>query len=122
MEFFDKLGASLVTAGRDVSQKAKDLSETAKLKLDLKSKEDFLQKQYAELGRLYYEEHKNDDSCSYEQFSEIAETLSSIDHLKHLLMDLKGSKICPKCGAQMPEDAGFCSNCGENLSMFEEES
>ena len=43
MEFFDKLSESLVSAGKDVSQKAKDVSEIAKLKLDIKSKEDYVQ-------------------------------------------------------------------------------
>lgn len=121
MEFFDKLSESLVTAGRDISQKTKDLSETAKLKLDIKSKEDFLEKQYAELGRLFYNEHKDDATLPYEQFSEIAETITSIAELKSSLMDIKGAKLCPKCGAQMPEDAGFCSKCGEKLDIFEEE-
>ena len=46
MEFFEKLSESLVSAGKDVSQKAKDVSEIAKLKLDIKSKEDYVQKQY----------------------------------------------------------------------------
>ena len=59
MEFFDKLSESLVSAGKDVSQKAKDVSEIAKLKLDIKSKEDYVQKQYEELGRSYYEKHKD---------------------------------------------------------------
>ena len=62
MEFFDKLSESLVSAGKDVSQKAKDVSEIAKLKLDIKSKEDYVQKQYEELGRSYYEKHK-DEKC-----------------------------------------------------------
>ena len=52
MEFFDKLSESLVSAGKDVSQKAKDVSEIAKLKLDIKSKEDYVQKQYEELDAL----------------------------------------------------------------------
>ena len=44
---------SLVSAGKDVSQKAKEVSGVAKLKLDVKSKEDYVEKQYAELGRTY---------------------------------------------------------------------
>ena len=63
MEFFDKLSESLVSAGKDVSQKAKDVSEIAKLKLDIKSKEEYVQKQYEELGRSYYEKHKDEESC-----------------------------------------------------------
>ena len=36
MDFFDKLGETLVSAGKDVSQRARDVSDIAKLKLDIK--------------------------------------------------------------------------------------
>ena len=39
MSFFDEMKESLVSAGKDVSQKAKEVSGVAKLKLDVKSKE-----------------------------------------------------------------------------------
>lgn len=120
MEFFDKIGETLVTAGRDVSQKAKDLSGTAKLNLDIKAKEDFLQKQYAEVGRLYYEAHKDDVEPAYEQFESIREAEESVEQMKKDLLDIKGAKKCPKCGAQVPEEASYCSSCGEKLDIFEE--
>ena len=53
MDFFDRMGEKLVTAGKDVTQKAKDLSGTAKLNFDIKAKEDFIEKQYAQIGKLY---------------------------------------------------------------------
>ena len=42
MEFFDKLSETIVSAGKDVGQKAKDVSGIAKLKMDIRSKEDFV--------------------------------------------------------------------------------
>jgi len=60
MDFFDRMGEKLVTAGKDVTQKAKDLSGTAKLNFDIKAKEDFIEKQYAQIGKLYYEDHKEE--------------------------------------------------------------
>ena len=53
MEFFEKLGDTIVNVGKDVTQKAKDVSGIAKLKLDIKSKEDFIKEQYIELGKIY---------------------------------------------------------------------
>ena len=50
MSLFDNVKETLTTAGRDVSQKAREVSGVAKLKLDIKSKEDYLNKQYMELG------------------------------------------------------------------------
>ena len=41
MSFFDEMKESLVSAGKDVSQKAKEVSGVARLKLDVKSKEDY---------------------------------------------------------------------------------
>lgn len=120
MEFFDKLGETLMTAGRDVSQKAKELSGAAKLNLDIKAKEDFVQKQYAEIGKQYYEAHKDDASTEFEQFASIREALESIEQMKKDLLELKGAKACPQCGAKMSEDAAFCSECGASLTPAEE--
>ena len=47
MDLFGKIGETIVNAGKDATQKAKDLSGVAKLNLDIRSKEDFIEKQYA---------------------------------------------------------------------------
>ena len=39
MEFFDKLSETIVSAGKDVGQKAKDVSGIAKLKMDIRRKD-----------------------------------------------------------------------------------
>lgn len=122
MEFFDKLGESLVSAGKDVSQKAKDISEVAKLKLDIKSKEDYVEKQYAALGAAYYEKHKDEEGCEEaEQFFLIKEALEEIERMKAEMLRIQGAAECPNCGARMPEDAAFCSSCGTKMDdMYEE--
>ena len=116
MEFFDKLSESLVSAGKDVSQKAKDVSEIAKLKLDIKSN-------YEELGRSYYEKHKDEEECEEaEQFFLIREAVEEIERMKAEVLRIQGSAECPKCGAKMPEGAVYCSNCGTKMDdMYEEE-
>ncbi len=121
MELWNKLGETIATAGRDVSQMAKDLSGTAKLNLDIRAKEDFIQKQYAEIGKMYYDAHKDDPETPYEQILTINEAFAAIAQMKKELLEIKGAKQCPKCGAQMAEDAGFCSSCGAKLDIFEEE-
>ena len=74
MDFFDRMGEKLVIAGKDVTQKAKDLSGTAKLNFDIKAKEDFIEKQYAQIGKLYYEDHKEEADGAYgQQMQAIAE-------------------------------------------------
>ena len=131
MEFFDKLSETIVSAGKDVGQKAKDVSEIAKLKMDIRSKEDFVEKQYAELGKAYYEKHKEDETeetgengektPEQEHFFLISEALSEIERMRAEVFKLQGAAECPKCGAKMPQGAAFCSNCGTKMDdMFED--
>ena len=131
MEFFDKLSETIVSAGKDVGQKAKDVSEIAKLKMDIKSKEDFVEKQYAELGKAYYEKHKDDETeetgengektPEQEHFFLISEALEEIERMRAEVLKIQGAAECPKCGAKMPQGAAFCSNCGTKMDdMFED--
>lgn len=122
MDFFDKLGESLVTAGKDVSQKAKDVSEIAKLKLDIKSKEEYIEKQFIELGRTYFEKHKEEEGIEEaEQFFLIKEAEEAIENMRAEVLRIQGSEECAQCGSRMPENAIFCSNCGAKMDNTCEE-
>ena len=123
MDFFDKLSDTLVSATKEVGQKAKDVSGIAKLQYDIKCKEDDLEKLYADLGRKYYqikkEEPAEDEAAAFDEIDELTAALAD---LKEQLIDLKGAKSCPKCGAKVADNATFCSSCGAKLDdMFEEE-
>ena len=122
MDFLDKLGESLVTAGKDVSQRAKDVSEIAKLKLDIRAKEDYVTKQYVALGQAYYEKHKDEEGIEEaEQFFLIGEALEEIDRMRAEVQKLRGTSECKNCGAQMQEGAAFCSSCGAKMDdMYED--
>ena len=125
------MSETIVSAGKDVGQKAKDVSEIAKLKMDIKSKEDFVEKQYAELGKAYYEKHKDDETeetgengektPEQEHFFLISEALGEIERMRAEVLKIQGAAECPKCGAKMPQGAAFCSNCGTKMDdMFED--
>ena len=122
MSFFDDVKDTLVTAGKDVSQKAKEVSGVAKLKMDRKAKQDFVEKQYAQLGMNYYKEHKEDVKPEEEeQFRVIEEAFAESDRMNQEILKIQGALECPKCGNKMPENATFCSKCGTKLDdMFEE--
>ena len=60
MDFFGKLGETLTETGKDVSQKVTDLTEITKLKMEIRSKEDSVRRQFTEIGKQYYELHKDD--------------------------------------------------------------
>ena len=50
----NKVKESLVSAGKEVGSMAKDASAIAKIKIDIHNKEIFLEKQYALLGKAFY--------------------------------------------------------------------
>ncbi|MBO5154069.1 MAG: zinc ribbon domain-containing protein [Eubacterium sp.] len=115
MAFFDKLSETLTNASKDVSQKAKDLSGVAKLTMDIHTKEDQVQKLYAQIGKLYFDEHKDEEPAAYEQMPQIKETLTVIEDMKKELMELKGAKVCPRCGQEVKAADAYCKNCGAKM-------
>ena len=115
MAFFDKLSETLTNASKDVSQKAKDLSGVAKLTMDIHTKEDQVQKLYAQIGKIYFEAHKDDDPAEYEQMAQIKEMLAAIEDMNKELCELKGTKVCPRCGQEVKAADAYCKSCGAKL-------
>lgn len=115
MSFFDDMKSELISAGKDVSKKAKEVSGVAKLKLDIKSKEDELNKQYIKLGKKYYDMHKEGEMPEAE-ITAISTLLNEIEDLKNEVLKIQGACNCPQCGAVLPEGVSFCSKCGTNVT------
>lgn len=115
MDFFDKLSETLLNASKDVSQKAKDLSGAAKLTMDIRAKEDQVQKIYAQIGKLYFEAHQNDEPVEFEQMTQVKETLEVIENMKKELSELKGVKVCPRCGQEVMAEDVYCKKCGAKI-------
>ena len=123
MTFFTKLGETITATGKDVSQKAKELTGIAKLNLDIKAKEDFVERQYMEIGKQYFGLHKEDEEPLFEEIALIRDTLQEIEQLKAEIDDMKGKKKCPSCGATVGQDDAYCNKCGAKCeSIFEEET
>ncbi|MFV0467234.1 MAG: zinc ribbon domain-containing protein [Lachnospiraceae bacterium] len=122
MDIFNKIGETLLSTGRGVSKKAKDVSGVAKLKLDLIDKQDQVKSLYQELGKNYYDNHKDDESQDqFYQFDQIRDINKQINEINERILDLRKVRKCPKCGNEVQATAEFCSFCGEKLSVFEEE-
>ena len=122
MAFFSDLGETLTETGKEVSQKVKGLTGIAKLNLEVKKKEEFIQKQYREIGRQYYELHKDDEDPFLEEIMLIRETMKEIEQLKSEIAELKGTRICSACGAVIEQDAVFCKMCGEKCDSIVDEN
>ncbi len=115
-----RLRDELVSAGKEVGEKVSDASTVAKKKIDILSKEDVLEKQFAELGREYYYQNKEKDEEKSDLFAEIAATEDEIQKLKDEILKIQGSAECPSCGTKQSSDHSFCTNCGSSMTPTEE--
>ena len=122
MSFIDKLGDSIVSMSKDVGQKAKEASGIAKLKLDIRIKQEYVKEQYAQLGKIYYEAHRDEDVPEKQRFDKISDALDEIDKMELQILELKKARRCPNCGVEASDTAEFCSNCGAKLGVVVGES
>lgn len=96
MEKFDKsiinkIGETITTKGKAVTLKAKDLAEIASLKSQISTCENVMKKNYMEIGKRYYELHKDAWEEIYdEECRAIANAQNGIDELDAKIQEIKG--------------------------------
>ncbi|MDE5951696.1 MAG: zinc ribbon domain-containing protein, partial [Acetatifactor sp.] len=108
--------------GKDVTKKAKEIAEIAKLTGQIAEKEESIKGTYIELGKYVYENQKEDAPEEVaEKFAVIDATVEEIERLKREVRKLKGRQECPDCGKEVSYTAAFCSYCGAKLPEPEPE-
>ena len=112
---FEKVKESVVNAGKEVGGFAKDMSTLAKLKYNIHEKERFLEKQYALLGKAFYEAHKDEDVEEKVYFPSIREAEEELIRLHEQVLEAQGAEACPNCGSKQEAGKGYCANCGSPL-------
>lgn len=112
MEFFNKISNTISAAGKDGLNKAKEFKDTAKLTVDIKEREGAIRRMYVELGKAYYQDHKDDEAPGYEQILAIKAAFEEIGELKANIDEIRGIKRCPSCGNVVSQEAKFCASCG----------
>lgn len=113
MAIFGNLGRKISDAGQTVAQQTKDMAETTKLNGQISALEKKLNELFLTFGRTCYEQQKDDASSeNREALDEIGGIYDQIQSLNERIKQIKGFEKCPRCGADVPNDALFCSNCG----------
>ena len=59
MDFFEKVGDTIATVGKEAADKAKELAELASLKNQIHTCDEIIRKNYIEIGKIYYENFGN---------------------------------------------------------------
>lgn len=120
MAFFEQLGKKISDAGQGVAQQTKNLADIAKLNNMVSGKEKRIAALYSEIGKAYYESHKNDAVAEEKAgISEINTLFAEIEQHRDEISRIKGIKKCPNCGADVASGSAFCNSCGQALAQDE---
>ncbi len=116
MAFLENLGK----AAQAAAKKSGELVEVTKLNVNINSEEDKIQKLYTQIGKSVFQRY----SATGESSDEIKETCEAITvheqnikSLREKIAELKGTKQCIGCGAEMERTQIFCSKCGTKNEM-----
>ena len=118
MDFFNDLGKRFSSVAKTVTEKTRDSVEVSRLAGDLRTQKNALEQLYVELGKVCYALRMGEDADPKlaEQLAEsIRRTRERIEELTAQRDALRDVKRCLSCGAVMPKNAKFCSNCGKRL-------
>lgn len=115
--FFENIKTAVKKAGRTVSDKAREVTQSAKLSAEINGAKANMENAFAELGKKYYSiSGSNPDP-------ELAELCSKIDGFKKAIAEkefelkkVKGERICHECGKTVTDKtAAFCPFCGMKM-------
>ena len=82
MGFFDNAKETLSSTGKVVADAAVNTTQVTKLKVEIKSKESFIEKQYISIGQKVYEAEKEKEESEYEEVFLIRQTEEEIAALQ----------------------------------------
>lgn len=112
----------IVDRAKDVAnvagRKTKEVVGFSKLKLQAMQISSDTEEVFERLGRLVYEEKKsgmNNSDLIGECFAEVERLEAELAQVNAKINETKVSGNCPNCYAANPENAVFCSHCGERL-------
>lgn len=120
MAFFEQIGKKITDAGQGVARETKNLADIARLNSSISDKEKRIAALYSEIGRAYYERHKNDAAAEEAaSISEINTLFAEIEQNKDEISRIKGVTKCPNCGADVARGSAFCNSCGIAIAQSE---
>ena len=91
MDFFEKMGETITTKGKEAADKAKDVAEIVNLKNQIKVCEDVIKKNYMEIGKKYYESNADVEDAEYaRQCTAIRNAEKGVKELEAKIREIKG--------------------------------
>lgn len=88
-----------------------EVMEAVDYRQRIKEAEEQLEQLYYDTGYKAIEEM----GLFPEEIGRAKDLKEEIEECQQALLDRKGIRICPECGAEMNADAAYCSECGVQL-------
>lgn len=123
MGFMDGMISQITQAGQSTVQKAKDISDVAKLNNAISETESRIVGLYERIGYNIYCAYKNNPLPEVsEQIQQVTDLHQQIENCKAQIKAINAANLCPSCGAKIKSGAAYCSECGCKLSVQEASS
>lgn len=117
MAFWDHISQKASETTVKAVQKAKDLSDVAKLNSMISDEETKIRELYHQIGKLYAAMHPQDAEPELADLvAAVGEANSKIVYCRQQILDIKGVVNCPRCGAEVAVGSAFCSACGSPIA------
>lgn len=122
---FDELFIKAKELADAAGNKAQEMAELTKLRLQVAQLRSDLDANYLKMGEIVYELKKakteNEDLITM-CIAEIDAQHEELEALEAKMNELKNEAKCPACMASNPKNALYCSRCGTALTPFQQES
>lgn len=122
MAFWDNLSQKASETTAKAMQKAKEISDVAKLNSMISEEETKINNTYNQIGKLYVSMHSR--QCEDEFTGLISAVLDSEEKIRNYrqqIQDIKGVIHCLQCGAEVQSGVAFCGSCGAPIPKVQQE-
>ena len=106
---------------KGVNDKAKSISEANNLKRKILYEEERIVEIFTDIGKKYYKNPNEDPNVLKVLCDDIDTRRRRIKRMRYEFNQIKGYKICPKCGAEVNDKFQFCGVCGARLPDADDE-
>lgn len=122
MVFINNMRGILTHASQTTVQKAKDLSELARLNGEISNSEKQINDLYGKIGYEIYCAYCNAPLPEVEELiKQVNDLHQTITACKLQIKAINTADTCPRCGGKITKEMAYCSECGQKL-IAEEES
>lgn len=115
MDFIKNITKKVTETAKVAAKKSGDMVELTKLKMNISSEEDKIEKEYVQMGKIVFETYEKGEKVG-EEFEAHCEKIVSyrenINAMKDQILKLRNVKVCPECGAELESEVLFCAKCG----------